>query len=962
MNPSYGQNIGPYSNNADWSGNYNAEWNSGNTNPQNDRRMNKQTQEQALIRKAAAETQHFWHMVQRIKSNSGPKRTSKSDEEDELFGKKSEEAAEGAEKNLIDDNIPVERSGSQSDKHGVLEAFRELEGRIPSFIKRNIELMHYEHPTPIQKHAIPLGLAGVDLMCCAQTGSGKTFAFLLPLVASIDRMNREMASHMTSVTVNTTNGSSNSNSSNSSNNTSGTDAVDGESEEPPVPTSTTAASTTTASVLVDDDGYLVNRVMISDKGVLPRSIILAPTRELAIQIHLDTRRLIYSSPLKAVCVYGGNDVKIQLNELSYGSDIIVATPGRLNDLVDRGVVSLSQVNFLVLDEADRMLDMGFEPQIRRIVLENDMPSKEFRQTLLFSATFPTAIQTLAKEFLRDYVWIGVGRVGSTVCNIQQQVLQCSADPYEKMQLLLQCLEQTNGRTLVFVQKKRTATWLCDYLNKQYRIAAEEIHGDRTQTQRENALKQFRDGHVRILIATDVAARGLDVPAVTHVIQFDLPLSSEDFDVYVHRIGRTGRAGLGGLATAFYVPGRETGEGNGKIAQQMLKLLEENSQEIPEWFLALDDLNPGQNNNRMGSNNRGNNRNNNTMMNRQPPGYRNNNMGGYYGAGDAYSGGYGQKLPQQFGWRDVRGGQESVMYGPSEGDGVPNAYPAYRAVQPPVAMIPRSLSSDDTMVYSSISSGGMKPRGPIMYTAPQQPLRPSDYRLPQPPLHQPYSQSMYGAMPVHTHHQQPIYSTAYHPPTDGYPSQYYDPYYPTPATTAYSHTSNAIHHHPPVEALHASFNAMHVSSDSTHSDSSTHPTTSNNPANTTHATTGAPVPVSGESSGIGSSESSSSSEQQHNQPVDHHPRGPPMPPMYPAHSYQHQQHHQMNMGVYQQPAYYGNARQMPPVNNMNYAMSPSRAPAGRGMGSRRYSYDGSGGVSGMMNYPPNNMNNNYAGRR
>jgi ATP-dependent RNA helicase DDX3X len=205
-------------------------------------------------------------------------------------------------------------------------------------------------------------------------------------------------------------------------------------------------------------------------------------------------------------------VKLQLTELSYGCDIVVATPGRLNDLVDRRVVSLSEVKFLVLDEADRMLDMGFEPQIRQIVLQSDMPPKSQRQTFLFSATFPTVIQTLAREFLREYVWIGVGRVGSTVENIKQQILLCSADPYDKVQLLRPCLDQTTGRTLIFVQKKKTATWLCDYLNKQFRVAAEEIHGDRTQTQRENALRQFRDGSVRILVATDVAARGLDVPA------------------------------------------------------------------------------------------------------------------------------------------------------------------------------------------------------------------------------------------------------------------------------------------------------------------------------------------------------------------------------------------------------------------------------------------------------------------
>jgi ATP-dependent RNA helicase DDX3X len=206
-----------------------------------------------------------------------------------------------------------------------------------------------------------------------------------------------------------------------------------------------------------------------------------------------------------------------------------------------------------------------------------MPQGESRQTFMFSATFPTEIQTLAREFLRNYVWISVGRTGSTVENIQQQVLRSSFDPQEKIKLLLSVLEQTEGRTLVFVQKRKTASWLCETLRNLYGIPTEEIHGDRSQAQRESALRTFRDGIIRILVATDVAARGLDVPAVTHVVQFDMPLSPEDFDVYVHRIGRTGRAGMAGLATSFFVPGREVGVGNGKIAPMLLRLLKENKQ-------------------------------------------------------------------------------------------------------------------------------------------------------------------------------------------------------------------------------------------------------------------------------------------------------------------------------------------------------------------------------------------------
>ena len=167
-------------------------------------------------------------------------------------------------------------------------------------------------------------------------------------------------------------------------------------------------------------------------------------------------------------------------------------------------------------------------------------------------------------------------MGSTVENIEQRLLEASSDPNQKMNMLLAAINEIEGRTLVFVQKKRTAAWVCQCL-QQFGVASEEIHGDRTQMQREHALRQFREGRTRVLVATDVAARGLDVPAVTHVIQFDMPISSEDFDTYVHRIGRTGRAGKSGVATSFYVPGRETGEGNGKIAQLIMRLLQENNQ-------------------------------------------------------------------------------------------------------------------------------------------------------------------------------------------------------------------------------------------------------------------------------------------------------------------------------------------------------------------------------------------------
>jgi ATP-dependent RNA helicase DDX3X len=266
-----------------------------------------------------------------------------------------------------------------------------------------------------------------------------------------------------------------------------------------------------------------------------------PTRELASQIELEAEKLTHGiSTIQPVVVYGGANAKAQLKELAIASGsgndlIVVATPGRLTDFVDRNLVCLSDVKYLVLDEADRCLDMGFEPQIRKIVQQSGMTPKEKRQTFLFSATFPPAIQKLAAEFLREYVWIAVGRVGSTTDSIKQVVIQSTPDKRTKLELVVNALEKgPNGRTLIFVQKKKTATWLKKQLKKGgpdagpkatqvmgrnknipeltfKPIMAEEIHGDRSQFQREAALEKFRSGECKVLVATDVAARGLDIP-------------------------------------------------------------------------------------------------------------------------------------------------------------------------------------------------------------------------------------------------------------------------------------------------------------------------------------------------------------------------------------------------------------------------------------------------------------------
>lgn len=308
----------------------------------------------------------------------------------------------------------------------------------------------------------------------------------------------------------------------------------------------------------------------------PTTLILAPTRELVSQIHDEARKFAYRSWVRPAVVYGGADISQQLRQIDRGCDLLSATPGRLVDLIERGRISLANIRYLVLDEADRMLDMGFEPQIRRIVQGEDMPGTQDRQTLMFSATFPREIQMLARDFLKDYIFLSVGRVGSTSENITQRIEY--VEDQDKRSVLLDILtaEGKTGLTLIFVETKRMADMLADYLMGS-QFPATSIHGDRTQREREQALATFRSGRTPIMVATAVAARGLDIPNVTHVINYDLP---SDIDDYVHRIGRTGRAGNTGVSTAFF------NRGNKNIVRELIELLREANQEIPDWLQTV----------------------------------------------------------------------------------------------------------------------------------------------------------------------------------------------------------------------------------------------------------------------------------------------------------------------------------------------------------------------------------------
>ena len=328
----------------------------------------------------------------------------------------------------------------------------------------------YNEPTPIQRQAIPVILSGRDVIGCAETGTGKTAAFLLPIL-------QKMSEH-------------------------------------------------------------------SKPGL--RVLVLAPTRELALQIQKNYGELNRVKANRSVIAIGGANIRTQITELRKGACVLIATPGRLLDLTERGAVNLSTIEVLVLDEADRMLDMGFLPAIRRVL--SLLPTK--RQTLLFSATMSASIEQLARSTMKDPTLIEVNQRGQAATMVEQTAYH--VEQHSKTALLLELLEKEREpfeRVLVFTRTRRGAERLSHIL-KARDHSVNRIHADRSQPQREAALREFSDGRARVLVATDIAARGLDVDAVSHVINYDVPAAPED---YVHRVGRTGRAGNQGKAITIVAP-------------------------------------------------------------------------------------------------------------------------------------------------------------------------------------------------------------------------------------------------------------------------------------------------------------------------------------------------------------------------------------------------------------------------
>ncbi|KAM8984958.1 putative ATP-dependent RNA helicase DDX4 isoform 6-T6 [Ara ararauna] len=400
-----------------------------------------------------------------------------------------------------DENV-VEVSGI--DPPAPLLAFEEA--NLCQTLNVNIAKAGYSKLTPVQKYSIPIILAGRDLMACAQTGSGKTAAFLLPVVAHMMR-----------------------------------DGI------------------TATSFKEQQD---------------PECIIVAPTRELINQIFLEARKFVYGTCIRPVVIYGGTQTGHSIRQVMQGCNILCATPGRLLDIIARQKIALHNVKYLVLDEADRMLDMGFGVDMKKLVSHPTMPPKEKRQTLMFSATFPEEVQRLAAEFLKpDYLFVVVGHVGGACSDVQQNILQ--VPQYSKRDKLIEILQSIgHERTMVFVDKKKKADYIAAFLCQE-KIAATSIHGDREQREREVALQDFRSGKCPVLVATSVAARGLDIENVQHVINFDLPSTIEE---YVHRIGRTGRCGNTGKAVCFF-----DNTSDGHLAPSLIKVLSDAQQEVPVWL-------------------------------------------------------------------------------------------------------------------------------------------------------------------------------------------------------------------------------------------------------------------------------------------------------------------------------------------------------------------------------------------
>ncbi|KAK4884800.1 hypothetical protein RN001_001071 [Aquatica leii] len=398
-------------------------------------------------------------------------------------------------------NIVVSRVLQKTDESrpipNPVKTFEQAFRHYP-LILNEIKKVGFETPSPIQSQGWPVLLSGEDLIGIAQTGTGKTLAFLLPALIHIDGQ--------------------------------------------PVP---------------------------REERNGPSVLVIAPTRELALQIEREVKKYQYKQ-IKAVCVYGGGNRKEQVNIVTKGVDIVIATPGRLNDLVLAGYISLHSITYVVLDEADRMLDMGFEPQIRKVLYD----VRPDRQTVMTSATWPPGVRRLADSYMDNPVQVYVGSLDlAAVHTVIQTILILPDEEDEKFRTFMEFAAnmQEDEKAIVFCGKKTRADYLASELVING-IDCQSIHGDREQCDREQALADITDGTVQILIATDVASRGLDIEDITHVINYDFPRNIEE---YVHRVGRTGRAGRSGHSISYFT------KADWASASELIPILQEANQYVPE---------------------------------------------------------------------------------------------------------------------------------------------------------------------------------------------------------------------------------------------------------------------------------------------------------------------------------------------------------------------------------------------
>lgn len=406
------------------------------------------------------------------------------------------------------ENNDIQVKRTFEDKPGLkpipnpVRTFEQAFQQYPDILKE-IYKQDFKTPSPIQSQAWPILLRGDDMIGIAQTGTGKTLAFLLP-------------------------------------------------------------------ALIHIDGQKIPK----DQREGPIVLIMAPTRELALQIDKEVSKYRYKD-IKSVCLYGGGDRKEQIKAVAKGVDIVIATPGRLNDLVMARHLNIINFSYIVLDEADRMLDMGFEPQIRKSLFD----VRPDRQTVMTSATWPNGVRRLAESYMQDPIQVNVGSLDlAAVHTVTQQIQFVEED--DKEAALLDFLDNmdANDKVIIFCGKKATASHISSDLAVKG-IPCQSLHGDRDQSDREAALEDMVEGAVNILIATDVASRGIDIKDLTHVVNFDFPRHIEE---YVHRVGRTGRAGRTGVALSF------VSRKDWAHARDLMKILDEASQEIPDELVQMAD--------------------------------------------------------------------------------------------------------------------------------------------------------------------------------------------------------------------------------------------------------------------------------------------------------------------------------------------------------------------------------------